>query len=88
MRIAIPTNDKQGLEGSTAEHFGRCRTYTIIDEQGAILEIIDNTSQHMEGQKMPPQLLKDNHVDMMICRELGPKAIDLCSSLGISIAIT
>ena len=32
MKIAVPTMGEKGLEESIADHFGRCPTYTILDE--------------------------------------------------------
>ena len=87
MRIAIPTNSREGLEGFVAEHFGRCKTYTIIDEKGEILEIVDNESEHGGGVGLPPDFLKKQGVDALICWGIGMRAIRLCNSLGIIVYI-
>jgi len=87
MKIAVPTNDKKGMNDTIAEHFGMCKTYTFIDEHGKILEIIDNTSEHMGGTGLPPELLKKHGVNILLCRELGPRAIELCKELGIDVYV-
>lgn len=87
MRIAIPTCDKKGLKDEVAEHFGRCATYTLVDEKGKLIEIIENTSEHMGGVGLPPELLKNNKVDILLCHELGPRAIELCKSLDIDVYV-
>ena len=49
MKIVIPTNTKGGLDDKIAEHFGRCLTYTFLNEKGEVIEIIDNTSSQVGG---------------------------------------
>lgn len=58
MKIVIPTNNKKGLNDKVADHFGRCLTYTFLDEKGDVVEIINNTSEHMGGKGLPPELMK------------------------------
>lgn len=88
MRIVIPTNGKKGLEDQVAEHFGRCLTYTFLDEKGKVIEIIDNTSEHMGGAGLPPQLMKKHGADILLCRGLGSRALDLCKELDIAVFVT
>lgn len=87
MKIVIPTNAKKGLEDKIAEHFGRCLTYTFLDQKGKLLEIIDNTSEHMDGIGLPPELMKKHGADVLLCRGLGPRAINLCRELGIDVYV-
>jgi predicted Fe-Mo cluster-binding NifX family protein len=83
MKIAIPTNGQKGLEEFVAEHFGRCQTYTILNETGHLLAIINNTSSHMGGKGLPPELLKENHINILLCRGIGSKALLLCKKFSI-----
>ena len=87
VKIVIPTNDKKGLEDTVAEHFGRCLTYTFLNEKGEVLEIIDNTSEHMGGVGLPPELMKKHGADILLCKDLGPRALALCSELGIDVYV-
>ncbi len=87
MKIVIPTNDKKGLKDTVAEHFGRCNTYTFLDEKGKVIEIIDNTSEHMGGVGLPPELMKKNKANMLLCRGLGPRALNLCQQYGIEVYV-
>jgi len=87
MKIVIPTNDKKGLDDEIADHFGRCRTYTFLDEKGELLEIIDNTSEHMGGVGLPPELMKKHGADILLCRGVGLKALNLCDELGIDVYV-
>jgi predicted Fe-Mo cluster-binding NifX family protein len=87
MKIVIPTNNKKGLEDTVAEHFGRCLTYTFLNEKGEVVEIMDNTSEHMGGKGLPPELMKKHGADILLCKDLGPRALDLCSQLGIDVYV-
>ena len=58
MKIVIPTNTKKGLNDKIAEHFGRCLTYTFLNEKGELIKIINNSSEHMGGAGLPPELMK------------------------------
>ena len=87
MKIAIPSMGSKGLEETVAEHFGRCPTYTILDEQGNLLEILKNSSSHMEGQGLPPEILKKNEINVLLCHGIGPKAIQLCQELKIEVYV-
>ncbi|RJR23774.1 dinitrogenase iron-molybdenum cofactor biosynthesis protein [Candidatus Microgenomates bacterium] len=84
-KIAIPTLDKNGFKGKVADHFGRCLTYTFLNEDGKVLEIIENSSQHLGGTDLPPYLMKKHGADILLCLELGPSALNLCQKLGIEV---
>jgi len=88
MKIVVPTNDKKGLDDKVAEHFGRCPTYTFLNEKGELLEIIDNTSEHMGGKGLPPELMKKHGADILLCKDLGPRALALCSQLRIDVYVS
>jgi len=87
IKIAIPTDGRSGLDGKVAGHFGRCMTYTFLDENGKIVEIADNTSEHMGGEGLPPELMKKHGANILLCRELGPRALNLCGELGIRVYV-
>jgi predicted Fe-Mo cluster-binding NifX family protein len=87
MKLVIPTNNKKGLEDIVAEHFGRCLTYTFLNEKGEVVEIIDNISEHMGGIGLPPELMKKHGADILLCKDLGPRALDLCNQLGIDVYV-
>ena len=39
----------------------------------------------MGGQGLPPELMKKHGADVLLCKELGPRALDLCEELGIDV---
>lgn len=87
MKIAIPTDGRKGVEDTVAEHFGRCSTYTFLNEKGKILEIIENTTRHAGGLNLPPRLIKNHGADILLCRDLGPRALNLCRELGVKVYV-
>ncbi len=87
MKIAIPTDDGRGLDDIVAQHFGRCNTYTFLDEKGKVIEIIANTSEHMGGSGLPPDLMKKHGANVLLCRGLGPRALNLCKQFGIDVYV-
>jgi predicted Fe-Mo cluster-binding NifX family protein len=87
MRIVVPTNNKKGLDDKIADHFGRCLTYTFLDEGGKIIQVVDNKSSHMGGIGLPPEVMKKEGADILLCKGIGPRAISLCKELGIEVFI-
>jgi predicted Fe-Mo cluster-binding NifX family protein len=87
MKIVVPTNGRKGREDTVAEHFGRCKTYTFLDGKGEVIEIIENTSEHMGGVGLPPELMKNHGADVLLCQGLGPRALDLCRQLEITVYV-
>lgn len=87
MKIVIPTNNRKGLSDTVADHFGRCLTYTFLNEKGEVEEIIENTSEHMGGKGLPPELMKKHGADILLCKDLGPRALALCGQLGINVYV-
>ncbi len=87
IKIVIPTNNNNGLDDDIAEHFGRCNTYTFLNKNGEVMEIIDNISEHMGGIGLPPELMKKHGANILLCKDLGPRALTLCKELGIEIYV-
>ena len=88
MKLVIPTNGRKGVEDTVAGHFGRCLTYTFLNEKGEVIEIIDNTSEHMGGSELPPELMKKHGANILLCGDLGPRALSLCEKLGIDVYVS
>lgn len=87
MKIVVPTNGKMGMDEILAEHFGRCNTYTFIDENGMVLDVINNTSEHMGGIGLPPELMNKHGANVLLCRGLGSKALNLCADFKIDVYV-
>jgi predicted Fe-Mo cluster-binding NifX family protein len=87
MKICIPTNGNNGLDEYIGEHFGRVQTYTIIDLETSEIKVVPNTSHHMGGQGYPPELMKKEGVNILVCRGLGRRAIGMFEEFGIDVYI-
>ena len=75
MKIAIPTNDKKGLEDTVAEHFGRAKNFLIYDTETKSFEIYLNP-EVIGGKEFPPDFLYRLGVKAVIVFSLGPKALE------------
>ena len=87
MRICVPTMGENGLDNPIGEHFGRVPTYTVVDLETNDVKVILNTSEHAGGTGYPPEIIKKEGVNIMICRGLGRKAITMFEQMGIDVYI-
>ncbi|MCG7844246.1 MAG: NifB/NifX family molybdenum-iron cluster-binding protein [Methanomassiliicoccales archaeon] len=75
------------MSAKVGAHFGRVPAYAIVDTETDELTFVDNTSEHMGGIGLPPELLSKLGVHVMLCSGLGPKAVDLLSSFDIQVFV-
>ena len=85
MRIAIPIDKDEGLSSKIVNHFGRCLSFLIVDENTNILDVLPNDSIHNKGTMLPPEFLKKHQVEIVLCQSLGPKALQNCKELDIHV---
>lgn len=85
MKIALPTMGENGLKEKISNHFGRCPNFTLYDVEDDDIDVISNNSRHKGGKGNPPDLLAEENVDVMICKNLGKKAVSLFEELGIDV---
>lgn len=85
MILAFPTLGNKGLEEKISPHFGRGDTFTLYDTDDGSLEVIANTSRHKGGKGDAPDLLAKKGVDVMICSDLGRRAVSLFDDHGIKV---
>jgi len=86
MRIAISTDDQNGLESVISPHFGRCPHYVLVDMDGRqVLEVaaVENPyfAQHQPGQV--PGFIHNHGVNVMITGGMGRRAIGFFEQYGI-----
>jgi predicted Fe-Mo cluster-binding NifX family protein len=78
-RIAIPTNNKKGLQDEVADVFARAPTFTIIDffnDEIKKVEVEINKAakiKHGAGPIVSRELVQKN-IDYIVAAELGPGA--------------
>ncbi len=87
MRYCIPSNSTGGLNDRVGYHFGRVKNYTIFDDSTNQVEIIENTSTHRGGTKLPAEMLREHNVDIMIVGGIGRRAIQLFEQFGVEIYV-
>ncbi|MBA7535016.1 hypothetical protein ES705_27266 [subsurface metagenome] len=87
MRIGIPTMGDRGLEETVSEHFGRAPTFTIVDMKTNEVKVLPNTSEHFGGFKLPPEILAEVGVEVMLCSGLGPRAISMFEQFGVEVYV-
>jgi len=58
-----------------------------LNENGKVVEIIDNISEHMGGSGLPPELMKKHGANVLLCKGLGPRALNLCKQLEIDVYV-
>lgn len=87
MKISVPIMNRSGLSSTVGQHFGKVPDYAILDMESGQLSYVENTSEHRGGVGMPPELLAKAGVDVLLCAGLGPKAVDMLTSLGIEVYV-
>ena len=88
-RIALACEDNQGLDGQISQHFGRCPYYLLVDVEGDEVkntEVVNNPYYHNHVPGKVPQFISEQAVNVMIAGGMGPRAIDMFTSLGIEVA--
>jgi len=86
MKLAIPTQDKNGRQSIVFGHFGNAPYYAIYDDSTDELVFIENDEKkHVHGQCQPTAELTKNSVKAIICKGLGGRAINNLNNLGIKI---
>ncbi|WP_440952816.1 NifB/NifX family molybdenum-iron cluster-binding protein [Methanococcoides sp. FTZ1] len=87
MKVCVPSAKNGGLEDLVGQHFGMVPVYTILDTETDEVQVIDNTSQHNGGVGLPPELLSNAGVNIMLCGGLGAKAVNMFSNFGIEVFV-
>ena len=87
-RIAIPSVEQGGLEGTRSGHFGHCDVFTLVDvENGKIKEVTTLQNQeHVQGGCMVPvNLLSSNNVNALIVGGIGMRPLMGFRQAGIDV---
>lgn len=87
MKISVPSMGKSGLEDQVGQHFGKVLNYIMYDTESGEVSIISNTSEHNGGVGLPPELMANNGVNVMLCGGLGRKAVSMFEQYGIDVFV-
>ncbi len=88
MKIAFPVMNNKELEATIADHFGRAPLYTVVDTETNSASVLENIGEHFGGKHSAPVTLQNSKINVLICRGLGRKAINLFDELGIGVFVT
>jgi len=89
MRIAV-TSTGTDVNSSVDPRFGRARYILILDEKGAVSEVVDNTANlnALKGAGIQAgKILADRKVDVLVTGHCGPNAFTVLEAAGIKVAV-
>ncbi|RLE59201.1 MAG: dinitrogenase iron-molybdenum cofactor biosynthesis protein [Thermoprotei archaeon] len=87
-KIAIPVEDKRGLEDRVFEHFGHAPAFAIVTVENGEIKNVETLENPFSGAHQPgqvPRLLASKGIDLLICMGMGPRARSLFESIGIQV---
>lgn len=90
MKLCIPSMESKGLFSEISAHFGKTPYFTILDvENEAIksIEIKKIESRHADGKKTPAEIILEINPDIVLCANLGLKAVSMLKEHGITIYV-
>jgi predicted Fe-Mo cluster-binding NifX family protein len=87
MKVCIPTMGTGGLDEEVSQHFGRAKTFTIVDIETEEVRALPNTGTHAGGALTPAEILASEGVDVMVVGGLGPKAVSFFEQSGIDVFV-
>ncbi len=86
MVIAFAADDRNGLDGVLAYHFGRCPFFTFVKvEDGNVLDVRVEENPFAENHQVGvvPEWIKENGAEMIVAGGMGPRAQQMFASFGI-----
>lgn len=87
-RVAVPSNEKGGLDGLRAGHFGHCDVFTIIDITDGTIEnvsVLQNQPHGQGGCLVPVNLLAAHNVNALIVGGIGMRPLMGFNQVGIDV---
>jgi predicted Fe-Mo cluster-binding NifX family protein len=89
MRIAVTSTGKD-IEAPLDPRFGRARYIIIVDEDGKVVEAVDNAqgANALSGAGIQAgKLLADRKVDVLMTGHCGPNAFKTLQAAGIKVVV-
>ncbi len=86
--ICIPTLNEGGLLADVSMHFGKTPYFTFIKlEDGEIkdINVEESFGKHGGGSKTPAEIIIGSGADVLICGNLGPKAVLMFREKGVKV---
>jgi predicted Fe-Mo cluster-binding NifX family protein len=90
IRLAVATNEKNGLEDTVSNVFGRAKTFTIVDTENENIidvRVLENSaaSYHHGAGPIAVKMLIDEGVKVVLAKELGIGASELLKQHNIEV---
>jgi predicted Fe-Mo cluster-binding NifX family protein len=87
MKIGISSSGS-GLDSMVDKNFGRCQYFAVVEIENGVIgkaKFIENTASAQAGGAgvTASQLIASEGVDAIIASNMGPRALDVFSQLGI-----
>ncbi len=86
-RIALATDDNQGLDASLSSHFGRCPYYTFVDVEGSEIKGVSSLANPFYGEHgqpgQVPGFINDQGAEVIIAGGMGYRAMQFFRDFGI-----
>jgi predicted Fe-Mo cluster-binding NifX family protein len=84
MRICIPTETTDGVGSVVYSHFGSAPFFAIYDtEQSRCYSVPNRNDHHDHGKCMPLTALAGEKVDIVLCRGMGARAVQILNERSI-----
>ncbi len=87
--LVFPISEFDDEYSIIADHFGRAPFYAVVEvsKDGRIVsvEAKENTSEHMGGRGLPPELIAGFNPDYMVVKGMGTRAISMFQAWGITV---
>jgi predicted Fe-Mo cluster-binding NifX family protein len=86
MRIAISTDDSNGLDSQISAHFGRCPYFTLVDVEGQEVKGVSAVDNPYYGNHTPgqvPAYIHSQSADVMLACGMGRRAVNFFQEYGI-----
>ncbi len=87
-RIAIPSNNQGGLDGTRSGHFGHCDVFTLVDVENSEIKevsILQNQDHVQGGCMVPVNLLSENMVTALVVGGIGMRPLMGFRQVGIDV---
>ncbi len=84
MRTCIPVKTNEGIKARVNAHFGSSPYFLIYDTANNAVKIIRNNNDHHEhGTCQPLDLLEKEKIDIVACKGMGGRAVQILNRSGI-----
>ncbi len=86
-RIAVASEDDQGLNSEVSQHFGRCPYYTMVEVENGEITLsyrVENPFWTRHGESgEAPTFIRDQGADVIISGGIGQRALRFFQQYGI-----